>query len=358
LRTIAKAFFLRKLFIMTTGAGTHADVVAWLLDSDPAIRWQVLRDLTHASDDVVAAERARVATAGWGARLLALQHPDGHWSKDAPEFGSEAAQQWWRSLPPQRRGTLFPEWTSAAWTLHLLRDLGLDPASAQARRAAARVRENCQWEHDGEPFFEGEVEPCINGRVVAIGAYFGEDVRPVVARLLSEQMSDGGWNCEQENGSTRGSFHTTINVLEGLLQYERAAGADPAVTEARLRGQEYLVERRMFRRKSTGGVIDQDRTTGRAAAWTQFSYPTYWHYDVLRGLDYLRAADAVADGRVAEAVGLVGSKRDPAGRWPLENPHPGAVHVEMDAGAGKPSRWNTLRALRVLRWYSAFRTQP
>src|SRR5215467_4676933 len=220
-----------------------------------------MRDLTHAPDGAVAAERARVATEGWGARLLALQRPDGHWSTDAPTFSSPAAENWWRSMPPERRGTLFPAWTSTTWTLHLLRDLGIDPSSQGARLAVARVRENCRWEHDGQPFFEGEVEPCINGRTVALGAYFGEDVEPIVDRLLGEQMSDGGWNCEQENGSTRSSFHTTIDVLEGLLAYERAVGNAPEVAKARLRGQQYLLERRMFRRLSTGQVIDYDRKT-------------------------------------------------------------------------------------------------
>jgi hypothetical protein len=256
-------------------------------------------------------------------------------------------------MPPERRGTLFPAWTSAAWTLHLLRDLGIDPANPGVCLAVARVRENCRWEHDGELFFEGEVEPCINGRTVAIGAYFGEDVEPIVGRLLDEQMTDGGWNCEQENGSTRGSFHTTIDVLEGLLEYERARGTAPEVTTARLRGQEYLLERRMLRRRSTGEVIDQDRKTGRPATWTHFSYPTYWHYDVLRGLDHLRGAGAVPDERVAEAIDIVASRRDGAGRWPLENPHPGAVHFDMDDGEGRPSRWNTLRAMRVMRWYAS-----
>jgi hypothetical protein len=335
---------------VTTGAGTDVDVVAWLLDSDPAIRWQVMRDLTDAPADAVAAERACVAAEGWGARLLALQGPDGHWSRDAPTFTSAAWADWWRSMPPERRGTLFPAWTSTAWTLHLLRDLGIDPASAGARRAAARVRENCQWEHDGEPFFEGEVEPCINGRTVAIGAYFGEEVEPIVARLLDEQMSDGGWNCEQENGSTRGSFHTTMDVLEGLLEYERTRGSVPEVTAARVRGQEYLLERRMLRRRSTGEVIDP--------AWTQFSFPTRYFYDVLRGLDYLRAAGAAPDKRVVEAIDIVASKRDVAGRWPLENPHPGAVHFDMDEGEGRPSRWNTLRAMRVLKWYEQSRPRP
>jgi len=323
------------------------DVVEWLMDSDPAIRWQVMRDLDGAPQADVAAERARVAGEGWGARVLALQREDGQWAGGTPTFSSTEAASWWESLPPQRRGTLFPQWTSTAWSLNLLRDFGLDPESAEARRAVRLVRENCQWEHEGEPFFAGEVEPCINGRTVALGAYYGEGVRGIVDRLLGEQMSDGGWNCEQENGSTRGSFHSTIEVLTGLLEYERAAGDAPEVRAARLRGHEYLLERRLLRRLSNGEVIDQ--------AWTRFSYPTGWYYDVLRGLDYLRAADAEPDERMAEAIELVESKRDGDGRWPLENPHPGRLHFDMDEGEGRPSRWNTLRAMRVLRWHERAR---
>src|SRR5713101_813215 len=311
-----------------------------------------MRDLVDTPEENIAAERARVATEGWGARLLALQRQDGHWDKSTPaRLTSAEAINWWESLPPERQGTLFPEWTSTAWSLMLLRAFGLDPAGPEAQRAVRRVREHVAWEHDGEPFFAGEVEPCINAKVVALGAYFGEHVHGIVDRLLGEQMSDGGWNCEQENGSTRGSFHTTIDVLEGLLEHERATGGPPEVRAARLRGEEYFLERRMRRRQSTGEVIEQDRKTGRPAAWTQFSYPTYWHYDVLRGLDYLRAAGATQDESVAEAVDLVESKRDADGRWPIENPHPGQLHFALDEGQGRPSRWNTLRAMRVLRWY-------
>jgi len=330
------------------------EVVDWLLDSDPAIRWQVMRDLIDAPDDEVAAERTRVATDGWGAWLLAHQRKDGHWDISTPaRLTSAAAIDWWRSLPPARQGTLFPEWTSTAWSLMLLRAFGLDPTRAEARAAVRRVSEQVAWEHDGEPFFAGEVEPCINGKVVALGAYFGEDVQGIVDRLLGDQMGDGGWNCEQENGSTRGSFHSTIDVLDGLLEYERATGDSPKVSPARIRGQEYLLERRLLRRLSTGELIDP--------AFTQFSYPTYWHYDVLRGLDYLRGAGVPPDERMAEAIDLVHSKRDADGRWPLENPHPGRLHFAMDEGEGRPSRWNTLRAMRVLRWYretprSALRT--
>jgi hypothetical protein len=185
----------------------------------------------------------------------------------------------------------------------------------------------------------------------AAGAYFGQDVRGVVNRLLGEQLSDGGWNCEAPNGSTRASFNTTICVLEALLAYEQAVGSSPEVTAARLRGQEYLLERRLFRRRSTGAAIERDRKGG--ADWTRFAFPTWWHYDVLRGLEYLRSAGARPDQRAAEAVAVVESKRASDGRWLLEAQHPGRMPVEIDAGVGQPSRWITLRALRVLDWYSA-----
>jgi hypothetical protein len=331
-------------------SGTHRSL-EWLLDGDPAVRWQTLRDLADAPADQVAAERALVAEEGWGARLLEVQQPNGHWPSGAPSFPSEEAEQWWRSLDPRQQGTLFPLWTATAWCLVLLRAFGLEPDSAAARRAVGRVRDHVLWEHEAEPFFAGEVEPCINGRVVALGSYFGENVAPVVERLLSGQMADGGWNCEQERGSVRGSFHSTIEVLEGLLAFERAVGQVPEVTSARLRGQDYLLDRRMFRRLSTGEAVEFDSKTEHRAAWTEFSFPTYWHYDVLRGLEYLRAAGVTPDERVAEAVELVRAKGGADGRWLLENVHAGRLFFPLDEGEGKPSRWNTLRALRVLRWY-------
>jgi len=307
-------------------------VIDWLLNSDPAIRWQAMRDLTDAPADQVAAERARVATEGWGARLLALRRKDGLW--DTGKVGTE-----WITLV----------------ALLQLRDMGLDPSSEQARNAIGLVRDNATWHNprapwNGRPVFAGEVEPCINGRIVALGAYFGVEVTGIVARLLGEQMADGGWNCEQENGSTRGSFHTTIDVIEGLLEHERATGGSAEMTAARERGQEYLLERRMLRRLSTGELIDP--------VFTKFSFPTGWHYDALRGLDYLRAAGATPDARVAEAVDLVRSKRDAEGRLTLENPHESEMvdarlrdlEFGMDEREARPSWWNTLRALRVLRW--------
>ena len=309
------------------------NVVDWLLDSDPAIRWQVLRDLTGAGADEVSAERARIATGGLGARLLGLQAADGRWGGAAWNRG----------------------WDSTMHALTLLREMGLDPAGAEARRAVGLVRDRVTWqgcgpdECAGHAFFAGEVEPCINGQVTASGAYFGQDVRRLVDRLLGEQLPDGGWNCEAESGSTRSSFNTTICVLEALLEHERSAGSTPDVTRARLRGQEYLLERRLFRRRSTGEAIERDRKGG--ADWTRFAFPAWWHYDVLRGLEYLRQAGVTPDARVDEAVALVASKRDGDGRWPLDVRYAGRMPVEIDEGEGRPSRWITLRALRVLRWY-------
>jgi hypothetical protein len=311
-------------------------VLDWLLNSDPAIRWQALRDLAPAPAEIVAAERARVATEGWGARVLSLQGEDGQWEGGAL-FPAKRVRSG-NSEQPEGQ-----PWTATAYSLALLRDFGVDPHHDMVRRAVEQVREHCRWEHAGQPFFSGEVEPCINGMTVALGAYFDQDVDGVAARLVDEQLEDGGWNCEVENGSVRSSFHTTIRVLEGLLAHERATGGSAESIAGRHRGEEYLLERKLFRRKSTGEVVDP--------AYLQFSFPTRWHYDVLRALEYFRAVGSPPDRRVDEAIDLLRSKQRPDGTWLLENTHPGAVHFTLEDGDGRPSRWNTLRALRVLRWY-------
>jgi hypothetical protein len=305
-------------------------VLDWLLDADPAIRWQALRDLAGAPAESVAAQRARVTTEGWGARLLALEDDDGQWAGGAYfPAGHVPAED---SQP----------WTATAHSLSLLRDFGVDPAADRIRRAIALIRENSRWEQGGQAFFAGEVEPCINGLTVALGAYFGQDVDDVVTRLLGEQLEDGGWNCWTGQGSVRSSFATTINVLDGLSEHERATGGSDQSREARRRGEEYLLDRKLFRRKSTGEVADP--------AWLRFSFPTRWHYDVLRALDYFRGAGGPPDQRMDEAIDLLQTKRQPDGTWLAENTHPGEVHFPLEDGDGRPSRWNTFRALRVLRW--------
>jgi hypothetical protein len=302
----------------------------WLLDSDPAIRWQVLGDLQDAPPEEVATERARVEHEGWGARLLALEDADGLWDGGA-------------LFPPNFTGGQDQPWTTTMHTLQTLQILGLDPASESARRAIALIAEHARWEHAGQRYFDGEVEPCINGRTIETGAYFGMDVAPIVTRILGERLADGGWNCEAENGSVRSSFDTTINVLDGLREFERATGGSAAVREARRSGEEYLLERGLFRRKSTGEIVDP--------AYLEFAFPHYWRYDVLRALDYFRHSGAKPDSRMAEAVEVVRSKRQPDGRWLLDRVHPGRVHFALEGSAGEPSCWNTLRALRVLDWW-------
>ncbi|MCP2367961.1 hypothetical protein BCL57_002120 [Agromyces flavus] len=302
----------------------------WLLDADPAIRWQVMRDLGDEPAEEIAAERRRVGTEGWGARLLALQADDGQWGG----------------------GTYSPKWISTTYTLLLLRLLGLDPESPQARDAVRRVRDGVTWKRSGDaPFFGGQAETCINGMVLQLASYFGETgdlVEALIDGVLGQQLDDGGWNCEAPLHSHRSSFNTTILVLEGLLERERSIGPDAVIAAARSRGEEYLLERRLFRSRSTGEVI--------RPAWTRFSFPPQWHYDVLRGLEYFRSAGGAPDDRCAEAIDLVRRRRRDDGRWPLQNTHHARTHFEMEDGDGNPSRWNTLRALRVLRWWDGART--
>jgi hypothetical protein len=300
----------------------------WLLDSDPAIRWQVMRDLTRESPNAIAAQRSRVATEGWGAQLLAQQSSAGDWGGG-------------------------PKWDLITlFSLVVLKELGLDPASKQARKMIDRVDKRLVFKPlNNRPYLHGETEPCINGRILGIGSYFKEPNDTLAKRLLGEQLEDGGWNCEawpflspKRPPSRRSSFHTTICVLEGLLEYERAGRKSTAVTKARKRAENYLLDRRMFRSLRTGEVIDK--------RWLRFSYPTFWHYDVLRGLDYLRAAGIKPDSRVDEAIEIVKKRRHQNGRWPLNLLHPERIPLQMETEVARASRWNALRALRVLRWYS------
>jgi hypothetical protein len=303
------------------------DTIDWLLDSDPAISWQAMRDLTDASSVAIATERARVPREGIGAGVLACQGADGPW---------------------HRAGA--PDWLPTLVTFLLLRATGVDRADPAVESAVARLEAGYEWDEEFrdkpfKTFFEGEVEPCINGGVLALGAYFGRPTESLARRLIGEQLHDGGWNCEAPK-STRSSFHTTICVLEGLLEYERAVGSAPEIVPkiaaARRRGEEYLLERRLFRRLSTGEVANP--------AFLKFAFPPRYHYDVLRALDYLRAAGVRPDARVEDALRVVESRRQADGRWLLDDAHDEALALPCGESVGEPSRWNTLRALRVLRW--------
>ena len=297
------------------------DTINWLLDADPAISWQAMRDLTDASPTAIAAERARVPREGIGEAILACQGSDGSWHRANA-----------------------PVWLPTLYTLLFLRSTGVDRADPSVESAVARLEAGYRWDKEfGEkPFFEGEVEPCINGGTLALGAYFGHPAESLARRLVGEQLDDGGWNCEAPK-SVRSSFHTTICVLEGLLEYERAVGAAPEVASARRRGEEYLLERALFRRRSTGEVANP--------AFLKFAFPPRYHYDVLRALDYLRDAGVQPDTRVGDACEVVEGRRQADGRWLLDGAYDEALALPFGESVGQPSRWNTLRALRVLGWY-------
>lgn len=307
------------------------DTLSWLLESDPAVRWQTMRDLTDASPAAILAERARVSQEGVGAAILGCQQPDGSW-----------------------RRADSPAWAATLFTLQLLRATGIDPNDTAVETAIQRAESNLCWNDNpegwnlrpvdtgGNQFFEGEEEPCINGGVLAFGSYFGHPCQRLANRLVGEQLGDGGWNCEAPK-SQRSSFHTTICVLEGLLEFEHAVGSAPEIAESRRRGEEYLLQRGLFRRLSTGDVANPE--------FFELAFPPRYHYDILRALDYLRAAGATPDPRMANAVGIIESRRQPDGRWLLDRAHDETLAVPAGESAGEPSRWNTLRALRVLRWY-------
>jgi len=289
-----------------------------------------MRDLMDASAAAIASERARVAHEGTGAEILNLQHPDGSW---------------------RRAGA--PAWLTTLFTMQLLRATGADPTDPAVAAAIARLETGLRWnnrgsgwdlrasETGGSTFFEGEVEPCINGGALAAGAYFRRPSDNLMRRLVGEQLEDGGWNCEAPK-STRASFHTTICVLEGLLEYERAVGFAPEVASSRKRGEDYLLERGLYRRLSTGEIANPE--------FLEFAFPPRYHYDLLRALDYFRATGSAPDARIAEALGILQSKRQADGRWLLDATYEEVLALSLNEPVNQPSRWNTLRALRVLQW--------
>ena len=312
----------------------------WLLGSDPSVRWQVMRDLLDAPEQEWSAQRARVETEGWGARLLALEDEDGQWDGGAFIPRGFDHSEWEQVGQP---------WTATCFTISQLRELGLDPARPRPGGWCSWSGPTPAGSNADEPFWSGEVEECINGRTVADGAYFGVDVSALVDRLVGERLDDGGWNCERAEGSVRSSFATTINVLEGLAQFERATGGTTASREARASGEEFLLERRLFRRLSTGETADD--------TFLELLHPSRWRYDVLRALDHFRDAASLTgrgpDGRLDEAVEHLRSRRSPDGTWPLDRTPPGRTWFDVDGGVGRASPWVTLKAARVLAWVDA-----
>lgn len=313
------------------------DLIAWLRDSDPALRWQVERDLMHERPEVWEATRARIATEGFGARLLELQDPDGQWAGGAffPADASDSEEG--------------QPWTATTWTLNSLREWGLDPAVLRERRTAELLAENSRWEYDNLPYWGGEVDCCINAWTVANGAWLGADITGIVDWFLERRLPDGGWNCEWIEGSTRSSFHSTLNSLKGLLAYDVATGGTDVTRAARRSGEEYLLQRGLFRRLSTGEPV---------APWVdRMAYPFRWSYSVLNASDYCRQA-ALHDGRapdprMADAIELIRAARQPDGTWIQGDRQPGRVWFEVDVPVGEPSKWLTLFGTRVLEWWDA-----
>ncbi|MEW1834572.1 squalene cyclase [Microbacterium sp. NPDC079995] len=316
-------------------------ILDWLRDSDPSLRWQVERDLAGEPADVWRATRARVATEGFGAALLAQQGQDGQWEGGAyfpvGFFGSPESE-----MPGQ-------PWTATTWTLKDLREWGV-PASALGD-TAERLDRNSRWEYDDLPYWGGEVDVCINAFTLGTGAWLGADVSRLARWFPEHQLADGGWNCEAEEGdSVRSSFHSTLNAVRGMLAYERFTG-DTTLRESRLRGQEYLLERRLAYRLSTGELV--------GPFVTEFVYPNRHRYSALAALDHFRDAslndDVVPDERLADAVEIVRAAQQPDGTWHQGRVLEGRRWFDLDAPEGQPSRWLTFLALRVLQWWDAAR---
>ncbi|HEX4386065.1 MAG TPA: hypothetical protein VH083_24070 [Myxococcales bacterium] len=317
------------------------DLLDWLLDSDPALRWQVERDLAGAPREVWQATRARVAREGFGSRLLALQDADGQWAG-----GSFFPGDFDFKGPEAAKGAGQP-WTATTWTLNMLRDFGLD--AAQLAGTAGKLAANSRWDYEKLPYWGGEVDCCINAYTLANGAWLGAEVSGIGRWFLEHRLADGGWNCEWVNGSTRSSFHSTLNSLKGLLDYEAATGGSAELRAARRSGEEYLLQRGLMRRQTTGEVV---------APWvTRFSYPFRWCYSALNAAGYFRAAalhDGTApDPRLADAMRAIRDQRQPDGRWLQAGRQPGRVWFEVDVPAGEPSKWLTFSAARVLDWWDS-----
>jgi hypothetical protein len=315
---------------MTSRPGTDG-ALRWLLEGDPAIRWQALRDLAGAARPAVERERGKVAREGWGGRLLARQDSEGRWAGGLSSDG----------------GLYSPKWISTTYTMLMLRDFGLPASNRQALKACRLLLDGGLQRDGGINYgWRGRSETCITGMVLSILCHFRYDdgrLDTIADHLLEQQMPDGGWNCRRDLGATHGSFHTTINALEGLRLYELFRGRRArAVRAAQSRGREFLLVHRLFRSHRTGEIIKP--------IFMLLSFPPRWHYDILRALDHFQAAGAPRDRRLAEAIDLVRKSRGEDGRWPLQHSYRGRTYFQLER-QGAPSRWNTLRALRVLRWW-------
>jgi hypothetical protein len=212
--------------------------------------------------------------------------------------------------------------------------------------ACALLLEKGFYRDGGIGFGWARSETCVTGMVLSILAHFGlkdDRLEKIAEHLLERQMTDGGWNCRQPFGAAHGSVHTTILVLEGLRDYQRLREGDSRkLRAAQRRGGEFLLAHRLFRSHRSGQIINP--------IFLRLAFPPRWHYDILRALDYFQEIDSPADERLTDAIAVLKSKQLTDGRWKLEHSFRGHQFFELER-VGSPSRWNTLRALRVLRWW-------
>ncbi|QOR71954.1 squalene cyclase [Ruania alkalisoli] len=315
---------------------TASSLLSWLLDSDPALRWQVERDLMHEPEHVWGATRERVVTEGFGARLLAAQDLDGQWAGGA-YFPSDFSEDLFHQEGQP--------WTATTWSLNALREWGAPPSAIAG--TADKLAANSRWEYDDLPYWGGEVDACINGYTLANGAWLGAEVTGIAEWFVTHQLPDGGWNCEWVEGSTRSSFHSTLNSLFGILDWELITGGTDEIRAARRTAEEYLLERELFRKRGTGETVGD---------WvTEFRFPFRWSYSVLRAAGYFRAAcladESAPDPRMGQAIEMIRAAEQPDGTWLQAGRHPGRVWFEVDVPAGEPSKWLTFHARRVLDWW-------
>jgi hypothetical protein len=300
--------------------------IKWLMEGDPSIRWQTMRDLLDEEPAVIRRERARTVKEGWAARLLSFREPAGL-------FGG---------------GLYGPKWISTTYTLLLLRRLGIPPDTGNIKISCWLLLDKGFFSDGGINYFQTMScsETCVTGMILSILGYFrypDDRTENLVSYLLREQMPDGGWNCQKYRGATHGSFHTTISVLEGLHYYK--SGRDqqkPAIDASIKRAVQFLLCHRLYKSHRSGKTIDP--------RMTRLSFPPRWRYDIIRGLDYFQKIQTAYDSRMDDALEILVRKRRSDGTWPLQQRHPGRTFFEMEH-TGQPSRWNTLRALRILKWF-------
>jgi len=301
------------------------EVINWLLDGDVVIQYQVYRDLL---DEDRKDLREKISKEGWGRKYLLLRNKDGHWG----------------------RGFYSPKWTSSHYTLIDLKNLGISPDIREAKETIELIIQNNKITDGGihPEIKSNHSDVCVNGMFLNYACYFGteeEKLESVVDFILSQQMKDGGFNCRSnKGGAEHSSLHTTLSVLEGILEF-RINGYKYRISELRkaeFESKEFILRHKLYRSHRTGNIIKSD--------FLKFPYPPRWYYDIMKSMDYFQTSKSGYDERMQDAIDEIIKKRRKDNTWSLQASHPGKVHFEIEKG-GMPSRWNTLRAMRILKYY-------